>query len=192
MEPQAFFNLGTTPPSHRSFAGHVFVLGVYVFIFGVLAYLTFLNQGGIPGQLLLIYVSAAPLAVAMGTVEAIARAKQGLKAHHVIASCLNAVMLCGVGGIWLVFGRQLIFILLGSVVVVWLTRYSPAAQFLRPPGPTDLAGSAPAFEHRSLRTVATLAAALALFLGGIGLTVVAVFTQMQRPGGLDITIGSGG
>ena len=188
MDPQAAIDLGASP-AHRSLAGHIFAIGVYVFIFGALAYLTFLDQGGIPGQLLLIYVSSLPLAIAVGTVVEIARAKQRLAAHHVIAGCLNAVLLCGVGGIWVAFGRQLIVTMLGSLVLVWLTKYSPAAQFLKPPNLTDVAGSPPLLENRSARTLATLAGALALLVGGIGLTGLAVFSQMQRPGGLNITIG---
>lgn len=188
MDPQAVIGLGTAP-SHRTFAGHILVIGVYVFIFGVLAYLTFLAQGGIPGQLLLIYVSALPLAMAIGTVAAIARAKQQLAAHHVVAGCLNAVLVCGVGGIWIAFGRQLIVTLLGSLLVVWLTRYSPAADFLKLPNLTDFAGSAALPENRPVRTTVTLAGALALVAGGIGLTGLAVFSQMLRPGGLNITIG---
>ena len=188
MDPQAVVGVGTSP-SHRSLAGHIFTVGVYVFIFGALAYLTFLDQGGIPGQLLLIYVSSLPLAIGIGTVVEIARAKQRLAAHHVIAGCLNAVLLCGVGGIWVVFGRQLIVTLLGSLVVVWLTKYSPAAQFLKPPNLADVAGSPPLLENRSVRKLATLAGAFALLVGGIGLAGLAVFSQMQRPGGLNITIG---
>jgi len=188
VDPQAIIDLGTRP-SHRSFAGHIFTIGVYVFIFGALAYLTFLNQGGIPGQLLLIYVSSAPLAIAIGTVVEIARARQRLAAHHVIGGCLNAMLLCGVGGIWVFFGRQLIVTLIGSLVLVWLTRYSPAAQFLQPPSLADVASSTPRLENRTARTLATLAGALALLVGGIGLTGLAVFNQMERPGGLNITIG---
>ena len=188
MDPQAVIDLGPSP-SHRSVAGHIFTIGVYVFIFGALAYLTFLDQGGIPGQLLLIYVSSMPLAIAVGTVVEIARAKQRLAAHHVVAGCLNAVLLCGVGGIWVVFGRQLIVSLLGSLVVVWLTKYSRAAQFLKPPNLADVAASPPLLENRSARTLVTLAGALALLAGGIGLTGLAVFSQMLRPGGLNIRIG---
>ena len=188
MDPQAVIDLGTSP-SHRSLAGHAFTIGVYVFVFGALAYLTFLAQGGIPGQLLLIYVSSVPLAIAIGTVVEIARARERLATHHVIAGCLNAMLLCGVGGVWIAFGRQLIVTLLGSLVLVWLTKYSPAAEFLKPPNLTDVAGSPPLLESRSVRTLATLAGALALLVGGIGLTGLAVFSQMLRPGGLNITIG---
>ena len=188
MDPQAVIGLGTSP-SHRSLAGHIFTIGVYVFSFGALAYLTFLDQGGIPGQLLLIYVSSVPLAIALGTVAEIARAKQRLAAHHVVAGCLNAVLLCGVGGIWVAFGRQLIVTLIGSLVLVWLTKYSPAAQFLKPPNLSDVSGSPPLLDNQSVRTLATLAGALVLLVGGIGLTGLAVFSQMQRPGGLNITIG---
>ncbi len=193
MDPQAVFDLGTTQ-SHRSFAGHIFTIGVYVFIFGALAYLTFLDQGGIPGQLLLIYGSSVPLALAVGTAVEIARARQRLAAHHVFAGCLNAVFLCGVGGIWVVFGRQLVFTLLGSLVLVWLTKYSPAAQFLQPPNLSDVAASMPLLENRSARTWAMLAGALALLVGGIGLTGLAVFSQLERHGGLNfnVTIGIGG
>ena len=189
MDPQAAFDLGTTR-SHRSFAGNIFTLGVYVFIFGALAYLTFLHQGGIPGQLLLIYGSSVPLALAIGTVVEIARAKQRLAAHHVIAGCLNAVTVCGVGGIWVVFGRQLVFTMLGSLVLVWLTRYSPAARFLQPPNLTDVAASTPLLENRSARKLAMLAGALALLVGGIGLTGLAVFSQLER-GGLNFSFTTG-
>jgi hypothetical protein len=188
VEPQAVIDLGKSP-SHRSFAGHILALGVHVFIFGALAYLTFLNQGGIPGEALLIYVSSVPLAIAMGTVVQIARAEQRMAAHHVIAGCLNAVLLCGLGGIWIAFKDQIVLTLLGSLALVWLTKYSPAAQFLEPPSLSDVVGSTPLLEHRTVRTLATLAAALALLVGGIALTCLAVFSQMQRPGGLNITIG---
>jgi len=188
VEPQAVIDLGTSP-THRSWAGHILALGVHVFIFGTLAYLTFLNQGGIPGELLLIYVSALPLAIAIATVVQIARAKRRMAAHHVISGCLNAVLLCGVGGIWVAFRDQILFTLFGSLVVVWLTRYSTAAQFLRPPSLSDVAGSAPLPEHRSVRTLVTLAGALALLVGGIALACIAVFSEMQRPGGLNITVG---
>ena len=162
-------------------------LGVYVFIFGALAYLTFLHHGGIPGQLLLIYGSSVALALAIGTVGDLARAKNRLAAHHVIAGCLNAVFLCGAGGIWVFFGRQLVYALFGSFVLVWLTRYSPAARFLQPPNLTDVAASAPLLENRSARTLAMLTGALALLAGGIGLTALAVFSQLQRG---DITFNS--
>jgi len=188
VEPHAVIDLGTSR-AHRSWAGHILALGIHVFIFGALAYLTFLNQGGIPGELLLIYVSALPLAIAIGTVVQIARAERRMAAHHVIAGCLNLVLLCGVGGIWVAFRSQILFTLLGSLAVVWLTKYSPAAQVLRPPSLSDVAGSAPLPEHRSVRTVVTLAGAVALLVGGIGLTCIAVFSQMQRPGGLHFTVG---
>lgn len=189
MDPQAVINF-VAPPSHRSFAGHVFAFGVYVFIFGALAYLTFLEQGGIGGQLLLIYVSSVPFAIAIGTIVEIARARQRLAAHHAVAGCLNAILLCGVGGIWLAFRDQIVLTLIGSLFVVWLTRYSPAAQLLRPPSLSDVAGSTPLAEHGSARTLATVAGALALLVAGIGLTGMAVFGQMLRPGGLNITIGA--
>jgi hypothetical protein len=160
-----------------------------VFLFGALAYLTFLSQGGIPGQLLLIYVSALPLAIAIGTVVRIARAERRMAAHHVISGCLNAVLLCGVGGVWVAFRDQLLFTLIGSLAVVWLTRYSPASQILRPPTLSEVAGSTPLSEHRSARTVVTLAGGLALLVGGAALTGIAIFSQMVRPGGLNITIG---
>lgn len=188
VDPQAVIDL-TTAPSHRSFAGHLLVMGAYVFIFGALAYLAFLGQGGIPGQLLLIYVSYMPLALAVGTVTEIARAKQRVAAHHVIAGCLNAVLLCGVGGIWLAFGRQLIVTLLGSMFLVWLTRFSPAAGFLRFPSLGDVAGSAPSPERRTVRALAMAGGALILLAGGIALTGLAVYGQIQRPGGLNITVG---
>jgi hypothetical protein len=107
----------------------------------------------------------------------------------VIAGCLNAVLLCGLGGIWIAFRDQIVLTLLGSLALVWLTKYSPAAQFLEPPSLSDVVGSTPLLEHRTVRTLATLAAALALLVGGIALTCLAVFSQMQRPGGLNITIG---
>ncbi|HKW73626.1 MAG TPA: hypothetical protein VJQ08_12490, partial [Candidatus Dormibacteraeota bacterium] len=181
MQPQAVIDF-RTGPSHRTLVGHFFAIGVYVFIFGALAYLAFLNQGGIPGQLLLIYLSSVPLAIAIGTVVEIARAEKRLAAHHVVAGCLNAVLLCGVGGIWVVFKEQVMLTLLGSLVLVWLTKYSPAAQFLQPPSLSDVAGVTPLLEHRTARTVATLAGALALLVGGLGLSGLAVFGQMQRPG----------
>ena len=188
MDPRAAFDFGASP-SHRSLAGSIFIIGVYVFIFGALAYLTFLDQGGIPGQLLLIFASTVPLAIAIGTVVEIARAGKRLAAHHVVAGCLNAVVVCGVGGIWIVFGRQLLVTLVGSLVLVWVAKYSPAAQFLKPPNLTDVMGSPPLLENRSVRTLATLAGALALLVGGIGLTGLAVFGQMHRPGGLNIALG---
>lgn len=188
MEPQALIDFGSGP-SHRTLAGHFFALGVYVFIFGALAYLAFLNHGGIAGQLLLIYVSSIPLAFAIGTVVEIARAEKRLAAHHVLAGCLNAVVLCGVGGIWLAFKEQLILMLLGSLTLVWLTRYSPAAQYLQPPGLSDVAATTPLSEHRTARTLATVAGATALLIGGLGLTLLAAFGQMQRPGGINITLG---
>lgn len=189
VDPQTLLGIGTNRP-HRSLAGHILTVGIYVFIFGALAYLTFLAQGGIPGQLLLIYVGSVPVAIAIGTVREIARAKQRLAAHHVVAGCLNLMLLCGVGGIWLAFGRQLILTILGSLVVVWLTRYSPVSQFVSPPNLADVAGSPPLLENRSVQTLATLALAMALLVGGVGLTVLAVFSQIVRPGGLNITIGA--
>jgi hypothetical protein len=189
VQPQAVFDLGLNPP-RRTLVGHVFALGVYVFIFGVLAYLAYLSQGGMPGQLLLIYVSAIPVAIAIGTIGAIARARQRLAAHHVVGGCVNAVLLCGVGGIWLLFWQQIMLTLLGSLALVWLTRYSPAARFLQPPTVSDVAGSAPLPEHPSARTWATLAGALALLVAGIGLTLFALFSQTLRPGGLSVHIGA--
>ena len=181
MEPQVLLGISTSAP-HRSLAGHALAAGAYVFIFGVLAYLAFLAHGGIPGQLLLIYVSSIPLALAIGTVTAIAHARGRLAAHHVVAGCLNAMLLCGVGGIWLVFGRQLILTLIGASLVAWLVTYSPAAPYLRP--------STPAGPASATRTTATVAAAILLLAGGVGLTALAVYGQIQRPGGLNITIGA--
>ena len=188
MDPQAVIALEASP-SHRSFAGHVLASGVYVFIFGGLAYLTFLNQGGVPGQLLLIYLSSLPLAIVIGTASAIARERQKLEAHHAIAGCLSAVLFCGVGGIWVVFGRQLIVPLLGSLAVVWLSRYSPVAEFVRPPTFADIAAPNDLSPHRSLRTWATLAGAALLLIGGITLSLLAVVGQMERLGGLHFTYG---
>lgn len=188
MDPQAVLNL-EIPRSHRTLAGHVFAAGVYVFIFGALAYLTFLAQGGLPGQLLLIYVSAAPFAIAIGAVVEIARARQKLEAHHAIAGCLSAILLCFGGGVLLAFRDQIILTLLGSAAVVWLTKYSPAASFLRPPSLSDVTAPAPVQEHRTARTLATIGGALVLFIGGVGLTGLAVISQAERPGGLNITIG---
>jgi hypothetical protein len=124
VEPQAVIDHGTSP-SHRSLTGHILALGIYVFIFGALAYLTFLSQGGIPGELLLIYVASLPAAIAIGALVEIRRAKRRMAAHHVISGCLNAMLLCGVGGVWVAFRDQLLFTLLGSLAVVWLTRYQP-------------------------------------------------------------------
>lgn len=188
MEPQAVVALGASP-SRRSLAGHVLRLGVYVCIFGVLCYLTFLYQGGFAGQLLLVYVSSLPVSIGITTVTAIARARQKLAAHHVVAGCLSAVLFCGLGGLWIAFPEQIIFALLGSVVLVWVTRYSPAAQFLGPPTLSDAAASAPLPEHRTARTWATFAAGLALLVAGVGLTGVAFIGQVERPGGLSITVG---
>ncbi|HET7466420.1 MAG TPA: hypothetical protein VFL29_07120 [Candidatus Dormibacteraeota bacterium] len=189
MEPQIVSELGITNPPHRSFAGHVLALGAHVLIFGVLAYLAFLAQGGVPGQLLLIYVSALPLAFAIGTVREIARAKNKMAAHHVIAGCLNAVLLCGLGGILLAFGNQIVLTLIGSLALVWVTRYSPIAEYIRPPRLSEVTTPPTGLEHRTLRALATIACGLVLLVAGLALTVVAVYGQMERPGGLHITIG---
>jgi hypothetical protein len=107
----------------------------------------------------------------------------------VISGCLNAVLLCGVGGVLVGFRDQLLFTLIGSLAVVWLTRYSPASQFLHPPTLSEVAGWTPLSVHRSARTLVTLADGLALLLGGVALTGIAVYSQMVRPGGLTITVG---
>lgn len=189
MEPSALIDLGTSP-SRRSLAGHIFALSVYVFIFGALSYLAFLKQGGIPGQLLLVYVSAWPLGIAIGTVVEIARARQKFAAHHVVAGCLNAVLLCGIGGIWVVFREQILLTFIGSLALVWLTKYSAGAELLKPPNLSDVASSTPVLKNRSVRTVATLAGALALMVLGVGLTGLALVSQMERPGVFSITIGT--
>lgn len=164
-------------------------MGVYVFVFGALAYLTFLAQGGIPGQLLLSYVSAAPFAIATGTAVEIARARQKLQAHHAVAGCLTAALVCGVGGILLTFREQIILTLAGAAAIVWLTRYSPAASFLQPPSIEDIAASTPLAEHRTARSLAALAGALVLLAGGVALTWFAFYGQITRPGGLHFTLG---
>lgn len=156
-----------------------------MFIFGGLAYLTFLQQGGIPGQLLLMYMSALPLAMAIGLVR-VARAEPRIAAHHVIAGFLIGMVLCGLGGLWVAFSNQIAWGLAGSVAIVWVTRYSPLAAFLGPPTLRDLSASAPRSEHRTARTLATLVAAVLLIVCGIALTGLAVVGQMER-GGLTIT-----
>jgi hypothetical protein len=189
MEPQAAIDLGISP-SHRSFAGHVLSLGIHVFIFGALAYLTFVNRGGVSGQLLLTYVSALPLAMVIALVQ-VARAEQRIEAHHVIAGCLTGVVLCGLGGLWVAFSNQIAIGLVGSAAVVWITRYSPAARFLKPPTLRDLSGSTPLREMREVRTLVMMAGAVALLVCGIALTGLAVVGQMERPGGLTITYENG-
>ena len=188
MDPDAIASLGLAPP-RRSFAGHVLSLGVHVAIFGVLAYLTYLSQGGLPEQLLLIYVSSVPLAIAVDTALLLTRARQKLGAHHIVMGCLNAVLLCGVGGILLTFRQQVGYTLLGSAVMVWVTRYSPAAPYLRPPTPSDLATPSAAGESKTGRSAAMIAGGFVLVAVGLALTVLAVLSQAQRPGGFSITIG---
>ena len=188
MDQEAVVDLGLTP-AHRSFAGHVLSLGVHVLIFGVLAFLAYLNQGGLPAQLLVIYVSSIPLAIAVDTALVLARARQKLGAHHIVMGCLNAALLCGVGGILLSFREQVFYTLLGSAVIVWVTRYSPAGPYLRPPSPSDLAAPPAGRQSTTGRSAAMIVAGVVLTAVGVALTVLAVLSQAQRPGGFSLTIG---
>lgn len=176
-------------PPRRSFAGHVLSLGVHVFVFGVLAYLTYLSQGGIPEQVLLIYVSSIPLAIVVDTVLLLARARQKLGAHHAVMGCLNAALLCGVGGIVLTFREQIFYTVVGSAAIVWITRYSPAARYLRPPSPSDLTAPSPESGPRTTQAALMIAGGVVLVAAGIALTALAVLSQAQRPGGFTLSVG---
>lgn len=188
MDPQAAVEL-ETGSDKRSFLGQVFALGVHVFIFGLLAYLAFLKQGGIAAQLFVAYASSIPLAIVLRTVVEIGRARQRLTAHHAIAAWVSGVLGCGLAGLLFVFGTQIVLGFLGSLVVVWVTRYSPAAQYLKPPSFGDLGASAHINNHRSLWTLATIAGTVALLVAGVGLAWFAFIGELHRPGGISITIG---
>jgi len=187
-EPQPVIALQTHSPK-RSLAGHLFTLGVYVFVFGALAYLAFLKQGGIAGELFVAYASSIPLTVALQTVVEIGWARQKLSAHHVIAGCVSAVLACGLGGLLLLFGQQIVVGFIGSALVVWVTRYSSAASFLKPPTLADVSASVALGEHRSLRALAAIVAAVVLSAAGIWLMWLAFYGELQRPGGISFTIG---
>ncbi|HEX2680774.1 MAG TPA: hypothetical protein VHQ03_05725, partial [Candidatus Dormibacteraeota bacterium] len=144
-----------------------------MFIFGVLAYLTFLNQGGLAGEVLLIYVSALPMTMAIELVR-LARAGQKLGAHHIVKGVLTGVVLCGLGGLWVLFPYQIAWGLAGTMAFVWVTMYSPASPILKPPTLRDLTASAPSREGQTLRSITMLAGAVVLLVGGIALTGLAV------------------
>ena len=175
----------------RSFSGHALSLGLHVFVFGALAYLTFLDQGGIPGVLLLAYVSAVPLAMAIALIQ-VARAEQRISTHHLIGGVLIGIVVCGLGGLWIAFPNQIAWGLVGTLAFVWITRYSPAAPLLKPPTLGDLAGSAPFREHRTARTAAMLAGAVLLLICGVALTGLAVYGELHHPGGFTFSYESGG
>lgn len=135
-----------TVASHSGrLATRVLRVGVVALVIGLLVYFAARSSGGgLAGILLSSLLWWAAFEFAVLPVRAIWRTRQKVNAQHaILGGCLTAVSVCGGGGVFLLFGQQLILGLIIGPLIAYLTHRAEVISLARSLGLDSMLPSAP-------------------------------------------------